>query len=151
MTPAQRAALDALPPKRRAFVLEYLRTGNATEAARRAGYSHPKEEGVRLLSFAAVRSAIEAFRAPAEESEIASVDELRRRLTRWLRNGVIDADGGALLAMEPKDVLKALELLGKSQGAFVERREVRVTEVPATKEEALARLEALRAKLGGSL
>ncbi len=120
MTPAQRAALDALPPKRRAFVLAYVETGNATEAARRAKYAKPKEEGSRLLTFAAVRRAVDALRVPVESAAIASIDELRAIWTSYARGEMREGKR----PVSARDRLKASELLGKSQGAFVERREV---------------------------
>lgn len=39
----------ALTPKQEAFVVEYLKCRNATEAARRVGYAHPNKQGPRLL------------------------------------------------------------------------------------------------------
>jgi phage terminase small subunit len=141
VTPAQRAALDALPPKRRAFVIALVgeAAGNQTEAARIAGYASPKAEGSRLLTFGDVAAAVKAMRVPAERAKVLGIDDLRGLWSDFALDGDVST----------RDRLKATELLGKSQGAFVERREVRVTEVPATKEEALARLNALRAKLGG--
>jgi phage terminase small subunit len=115
MTPAQRAALDALPPKRRAFVIAYVgeSAGNATEAARVAKYAKPHPEGSRLLRIATVAAAVAAFRVPAETRAYRGIEELRAWWSEMM---------GA--AIEPKDRIKASELLGKSQGAFVERREV---------------------------
>lgn len=48
--------------RQRRFIAYYLgvSNGNATDAARRAGYPHPKENGTRLLSYVAVRAAIDA-------------------------------------------------------------------------------------------
>lgn len=54
------AALRALPAKRRKFALEYLACLNATEAARRAGYRTPRQEGSRLLTNADIAAAVEA-------------------------------------------------------------------------------------------
>ncbi|WP_216319755.1 terminase small subunit [Deinococcus aestuarii] len=55
-----------LSPKQQHFLREYLATGNATRAARAAGYS-PKNErttGWRLLHHPEVRKAVEAARTP---------------------------------------------------------------------------------------
>ena len=38
-----------LSNKQRVFIDEYLKIWNATEAARRSGYSHPNKQGPRLL------------------------------------------------------------------------------------------------------
>lgn len=131
VTPEQRAALDALSPKRRAFVLAYCGEagGNATEAARRAGYAAPTNQGSRLLTFADVTAAILALRAPEEETRIATIQELRELWTRIARGEITDAhvsrDGAvssvpASLSMR----LRASELLGKSLGTFLERQEI---------------------------
>ncbi len=115
MTPEQRAALDALPPKRRAFVLAYVGEcqGNGTAAARLAGYQKPDVEAARLLVMAKVAAAVEAIRRPSEEAAIASIEEQRQFWTSVQR-----ADEQAM-----RDRLKASELLGKSHGAFVDRVE----------------------------
>lgn len=127
LTPEQRAALDRLPPKRRTFVLAFVGGESATGAARAAGYGKPEQEGCRLLKDAKVVDAIEAFRAPAEQSAIATVDELRTMWTRWARNGVrtIVVDGKRVeVPIGEREALKASELLAKSQGAFLDRVEV---------------------------
>jgi phage terminase small subunit len=116
VTPAQRAALDALPPKRRAFVLAFTAEGggNATAAARSAGYAKPTVEGSRLLRIANVWAAVEALRIPAEDAKVLSIDALRELWTKWAH------DDDAKRA----DQLKATEHLAKSLGAFVDRTEV---------------------------
>jgi phage terminase small subunit len=113
----QRELLDALVPRRRAFALELvLNGGNQTQAAIAAGYSEDSAhvEGTRLLKDASVAAAVAALREPSENRKYRSVEQLREY---W--DAKID-DGG----FEPKDQLKASELLGKSQAAFVERREI---------------------------
>ena len=129
LTAEQRAALDALPPKRRAFVLAYVgeAQGNATDAARRAGYAKPHPEGSRLLRFATVAAAVDALRTPAEQASIASVQELREMWAAIARGEVDDvAIVSGAVAHVPASLaarMKASELLGKSQGAFLERVE----------------------------
>lgn len=122
LTAEQRAALDVLTPKRRAFVLAYIgeARGGVIEAARLAGYAQPHPEGARLLRVATVQAAIEALRAPVERDAIASVDELRAFWTSVSRGDVKDGEAPAGLAVR----LRASELLGKSAGMFIERREL---------------------------
>ena len=50
----------ALSKKQTVWLEAYLTTWNATEAARRAGYAHPRQEGTRLLSNAVVAEEIKA-------------------------------------------------------------------------------------------
>jgi phage terminase small subunit len=119
--------LDKLPPKRRAFVLAYLgeAAGNATAAARIAGYKAPTEEGCRLLRFAEVAAIVEAHRRRETARAIMTIEELQSFWAAVAR-GQIPEDGPASV----KDRLKATELLGKSQGAFIERREITGNVVP---------------------
>lgn len=129
MTDEQRAALDALTAKRRAFVLAFIgeARGNATEAARRAGYAHPDPEGARLLGDARVAAAVEALRAPVEREAIATVDELRAMWTKWARTGAVERVIDGERVTEPlhqREMIKASELLARSQGAFIDRAEV---------------------------
>jgi phage terminase small subunit len=117
VTPAQRAALDVLPERRRRFVLAYVgeAAGNATQAARTAGYAKPAEEGCRLLKHAQVRGVIDSLRTPSASDKRASktIDDLRELWAEMAWDEEADRPSR----------LKASELLGKSQGAFVERHE----------------------------
>jgi phage terminase small subunit len=59
----------SLTPKQRAFIVEYVRHGNATKAARLAGYS-PKwaaEAGYKLVQKSTVLKAIEELQGEIEE------------------------------------------------------------------------------------
>jgi phage terminase small subunit len=118
--PPKTSALDALPPKRRAFVLELVgkAAGNATEAARSAGYAKPGEEGYRLLKNAQVAAALSELRSKRENAKIATAEELRQFWTS-VQRGEIPPDGSAAL----RDRIKASELLGKSQAMFLDRVE----------------------------
>lgn len=64
-------ALAKLPAKRRVFVVEYIDCLNKTEAARRAKFAKPMQEGWRLLRIAeiaeAVRLGLEERAMPREE------------------------------------------------------------------------------------
>ena len=116
MTPEQRAALDKLTERRKRFVLAYVgeAAGNAMEAARLAGYAKPHPEGARLLRVATVARAVDALRAPIERKALMDVEDLRDFWAQMARDDEVSA----------RDRLKATELLGKSLGAFVEKREV---------------------------
>lgn len=133
------SALDKLPPKRRVFVEAYCgeAAGNATEAARIARYAHPSQQGHRLLRNAQVQAALAELTAPERNRRVATREE---RLAFY--TGVMEDP-----AQQTKDRLKAAELLGKVGGDFVVKVEVETKNVPASREEALARLEELRSKL----
>ncbi len=141
LSPEQRAALDALPPKRRAFVLFYVgeSAGNQTDAARRAGYASPKAEGCRLLTYADVCDAVEKLKSPAEKSAHTTREE---RLALY-----------ASFARDPKvpvrDRLKAAELAGKVGGDFLDRLAISGDEGRPAVQVTLTMDEAKRIARGG--
>jgi len=103
---------ETLTPKQQSFIDEYLACGNATEAARRAGYKHPNKQGpenlVKLGGF------IDEQAKEIRGATIADMLEINAFWTSIMRNE--DA--------ELKERLKASELRAKVQGAFTERREI---------------------------
>lgn len=78
----------ALNHRQRAFVAVYA--GNATEAARAAGYRGSARvlevTGSRLLSHAEVRAAIEARQAVELRPAVADRQEVEEMLTKHVRN-----------------------------------------------------------------
>jgi phage terminase small subunit len=76
----------ALNDRQAAFVREYLRCGNATEAYQRAGYKasgHAAEVNAsRLLRNAEVFQAVEAARARIEEESVVTTREVFEGLKR---------------------------------------------------------------------
>ena len=121
-----------LNAKRQAFVDAW--EGNATAAALAAGYS-PKtaySQGQRLLKNVEVQAAIKAREAQRLAPTIATRQERQEFWTSVLRN-----ENEAM-----KDRLKAAELLGKSEGDFLERVEMDMTLSPA------AILEQIRGRRG---
>lgn len=121
-----------LNAKRQAFVDAW--EGNATAAALAAGYS-PKtaySQGQRLLKNVEVQAAIKAREAQRLAPTIATRQERQKFWTSVLRN-----EKEAM-----KDRLKAAELLGKSEGDFLERVEMDMTLSPA------AILEQIRGRRG---
>ena len=102
--------------KQLAFAREYLKDFNATQAALRAGYSpnSPSSAAVtasRLLRNPNVRAEIAKANAKAARANIADVAELQEFWTGYTRNDSKDDNVR----------LKASDLLGKSQAAFVEK------------------------------
>ena len=103
-----------LNAKRQAFVDAW--EGNATAAALAAGYS-PKtaySQGQRLLKIVEVQEAIKARETQRLAPTIATRQERQEFWTSVLRN-----EEEAM-----KNRLKAAELLGKSEGDFLERVEM---------------------------
>lgn len=72
----------ALTGKQYAFVAAYLGDArfNATEAARRAGYATPMQEGWRLLRKAEIQAAIQSWRDETKAIAIANLEYRVRQL-----------------------------------------------------------------------
>lgn len=108
-----------LNERRRRFVAAYARLANATKAAIEAGYSQKtaKQIGERLLSFVDVKNAIAELTKEHQSKTIASAIERQQFWTSIMRAE------GEFSGSELKDRIKAAELLGKTQGDFIERVE----------------------------
>ena len=100
------------------FVEEYLKDGNATQAARRAGFSHKTagQIGNRLLKDVQVSTAIEQARAPALENAQLTLEGHLDKL-KELRDAAAKAGQmGAAITAETNR--------GKVGGFYVERAEI---------------------------
>ena len=99
-----------MTPLRRRFVAEYLRAGNATRAAIRAGYARgsARNSAARVLCSEEVRAAIEAAAARRDGAMLADADravlELMRVAFSDIRNYVVQREDGTL-ALRPRDAL----------------------------------------------
>jgi phage terminase small subunit len=103
-----------LTSKRKAFVQAYCgeAAGNASEAARIAGYRSPGVEGCRLLKDARVQAEVRKHAARKEREDIATSDERQMLYTKIMRSE----------GVEPRDRIKAAETLGKMHGDFLPER-----------------------------
>jgi phage terminase small subunit len=103
-----------LSPRERAFVREYLACSVGKTAAERAGYpiSRAKQQACLLLKKPEIKAAIAATEATRDQTAIMAADDLRVFWTATIRNA----------ALPLSERLKASDLLGKSQGCFVERK-----------------------------
>jgi phage terminase small subunit len=105
--------------KQKMFADYYIETLNATEAAKRAGYSEKTAEvqGSRLLSNVNVKNYIQERLNSKDNDRIASQDEILEYLTDVMRGNVKDQLG---LETPVKDRNKAAELLAKRYGLLTE-------------------------------
>lgn len=149
----------ALTKKRRAWLEEYFKCWNATEAARRVGYAHPNTQGPRLLLDVGVQDEIQRR---LDELKMGA-DEVLLRLSEQARldpglfvevEEIRDEDTNAIIFKGPRanwrkiqeaglthlvkaiywtkygpriefhDAQRALELIGKHHGLFIERQEI---------------------------
>lgn len=133
---------DKLTVKQKLFVDNYILTkGNASEAARQAGYS-PKtafRTGQENMQKPAILEAINARTAELENERTASTQEVLEFLASVLRGETTDevvvnvGKGKGYTQPEKvkakvttKDRIKAAELLGKVKGIFVTKAELDV-------------------------
>lgn len=105
----------AMTARQQRFVAEYIKDGNATQAAIRAGFSKKaaRQQGARMLSYASVCDAIATARKPViEEAQVTLEGHLKMLAT--LRDS-------ALKAGQHGPAVKAEEARGKVAGFYVER------------------------------
>lgn len=125
--------------KQKAFADYYIKLGNATEAAVKAGYNKKtaRQIGSINLTKVDIKSYIDERLKRIEDARIADVKEVMERLTTAARGElteeviVVEGSGDGCSdarAVEKKigakDQIKALELLGKRYKLFTERFEI---------------------------
>lgn len=121
------------------FVDFYIQSGNATESAKKAGYSERSamQLGCELLSNAKIQSAIQSRLAQLESERIAKDKEVLEYMTAVMRGETteevvmnIGTGKGYTRAekitaqVSAKDRLKAAEMLAKVKGMFITKAEV---------------------------
>ena len=135
----------ALNERERLFVDEYIKLGNAYQAALNAGYKHqtaleaskwinenysPKNPKKKTRFKPEVKAAIDARMAAKQKELIADQDEVLRYLTDVLRGKTTSSvlartemGGDEVIEKPPdeKERLKAAELLGRRYGTFTDK------------------------------
>ena len=110
-----------LTDQQKAFADFYLETGNATEAAKLAGYSEKTaySQGGRLLKHVEVSAYIQERMAQQDASRVASADEVLRFYSSVMRGQEKDAFG-----LDPSlaDRLKAADSLMKRYAIGAEKQ-----------------------------
>lgn len=109
-----------MTPKQKAFADYYIECGNATEAARKAGYKQPHVQGSQNLEKLSVSTYIEERLKQIESDRIATADEVLRYLTSVMRGEIKDQFG---LDASLQDRNKAAEMLGKRYRLFTDKVE----------------------------
>lgn len=106
-----------LTPKQKAFCDYYIETGNATEAAIKAGYSEKtaKVTGYENLTKPYLKAYIDERMKELESSRIADAREVLEYLTKVMRGEEKDQFG---LDASLQDRTRAAELLGKRYAIF---------------------------------
>ena len=128
-----------LTVKQEKFCHEYLKTGNARQAYINAGYSFGKEStadanACRLLKHDKVKARLDELREEVQTEAIADIREMQKALTDIIRQSmneeivVVEGCGDGVseakkMNKKPSidNVIKAINTLGKMQGAFVDK------------------------------
>lgn len=137
-----------LTPKQKAFADYYIETGNATEAAIKAGYSKKTARviGQENLTKPAIKTYIDETMEKLADKRIAKAEEVLEYLTRVIRGEeteqvVVTENIGDFMSearvvnkeLSAKDKIKAAELLGKRYRLFVDKVEQKVDVNSTTK------------------
>ena len=121
-----------LTQKQKTFIDAYCSVSkfNATDAARRAGYKHPEVQGSQNLAKLSVE--ISKRMQELREKSGASImnqqelAEFFTRVTQGQETEKVVANTGKVVEVpvSMKDRIKTAELLGKSYGMFIDKKEV---------------------------
>lgn len=123
-----------LTPKQKAFADYFIKCGNATEAAKKAGYSETsaRQIAVENMSKPSISAYIQERMENQDADRVASADEVLRFYTDVMRGKVKDAFG-----MDPglSDRLKAADSLYKRYVAVNEKQKGTMEKLDALLEE----------------
>lgn len=137
-----------LTEKQKRFADEYIISGNATQAAIKAGYSKKTANRIATenLSKLVIKNYIDERLAKLESKRIANAQEVLEYLTGVMRGDekeeVMTEDGVSYREPSVKNKLKAAELLGKRHALFTEKQEISAN-VASTK------LDDIMSQIGG--
>lgn len=121
--------------KQKRFADEYIISGNAYDAAIKAGYAinTAKNADKNILENRGVKSYIDERLKELEDKAIAKQDEVLKFLTSVLRNEQTEEvlygmgegmQGKTRIEISAKDKIKAAELLGKRYGTWTDKVDV---------------------------
>lgn len=141
----KKVSVVKLTLKQKAFADYYIQTGNATEAAIKAGYSKKTaaEAGSENLRKPHIKSYIDERLEQISSERIADAKEVMEYLTKIMRGQdveeviVVEGEGEGCSsarrmdkALNQKDRIKAAELIGKRYSMWTERVEAKVSVEP---------------------
>ncbi len=111
--------------KQQRFVDAY--EGNATEAARIAGYKHPNKQGPKLLVKVGICEAIEKRHNPARQARLMDIQERQECLAEIAKDApILCVECGKKIELATKngDRIKAVDVLNKMDALYVQKHEV---------------------------
>lgn len=112
---------NSLTEKQKRFIDYYIETANATESAKRAGYSAKTAKNIGAENLTKLNFFIQERLKELESKRIASQEEVLQYLTKVMRGEEKDQFG---LDASLQDRTKCAELLGKRYGTFVDKKEL---------------------------
>ena len=112
-----------LTASQKLFCEEYVKTGNGLQSYKKSYTTCKKDETAktnasRLLTYANVKKYIKELGEASKNDSIATIIEIKEFWTSFLRD----------TNLEPKERVKASELLAKTYGAFLDKIEVKQDE-----------------------
>jgi phage terminase small subunit len=112
---------NKLTEKQKRFIDYYVETANATESAKKAGYSFKTAKNIGAENLTKLNYFIQERLQQLEDNRIASQEEVLQYLTKVMRGEEKDQFG---LDASLQDRTKCAELLGKRYGTFKEKVDV---------------------------
>ncbi|PGH20986.1 terminase [Fusobacterium polymorphum] len=108
--------MEQMTHRQELFIQEYIKTGNATSSAIKAGYSErtAKSIGQRLLTFVDIKKRIEELSQKIACNSIMTAKERQEYLTKLINAADVKVS----------DKLKALDILNKMTGEYIQKVEV---------------------------
>ena len=126
-----RSITKKLTLKQQRFVDEYIISGNATQAAIKAGYSKKTANRIATenLSKPVIKTAIDKRNAEIQSEKTMDMQEVMELLASIARGETTEetvTNKGDVIetATRNSDKLKALELIGKRFGAWTDKKEI---------------------------
>ena len=120
-----------LTQKQRRFIDEYIISGNATQAAIKAGYSkkYANTNAAKLLQNTTIKAEIARRNAEIQSEKTADMTEVMEYLTSVMRGEQTESVATAKgvfsgVEVSAKDRIKAAELIGKRNGAWTDKKEL---------------------------
>lgn len=117
--------------KQQRFVDEYIISGNATQAAIKAGYSKKtaKQMGTENLAKPIIKAELDRRNAEIQSAKTMDMQEVMERLAAMGRGETTEetvTNKGEVIetATRNADKLKAMELIGKRFGAWIDKKEI---------------------------
>ena len=127
--------MKKLTIKQKKFADEYIKLGNATQAAINAGYSKKtaRKIGSENLTKPDIKAYIDERMKKLDEESIANQKEILQLITKHARMETVEhnvtKDGRVVKTpTSPANSLKALELLGKVNQMFTDKVDISSTE-----------------------